>query len=100
MQIYVSWGHGNPPWAISPQAIVSRAIALGGGCPGMFVRGGLSRGICSTMARGIFGANSSFGVELCATGGVCVFFFFSASIGKAFIFAGGLGAGLPFYGMV
>ena len=62
MQIYVSWEHANSPWAISPQAIVSRAIALGGGCPGMFVRGGLSRGICSTMAHGIFGANSSFGV--------------------------------------
>ena len=55
----------------------------------------------SAVARGIFGAGSSFGCGV-AQGGksfISVFQEFSSIIGKAFILAGGLGAGLSFYGV-
>ena len=93
-------GMAIPPGQFPPGQLSPVQLPSGGGCPGVVVQGGLSRGICSSMAHGIFGANSSFRVKLCPTGRVSVFREFSASIGKAFILAGGLGTGLAFYGMV
>ena len=53
----------------------------------------------TTVAHGIFETNSSYRVKWGTAGGVVsVFQEFSASIGKAFILARALGAGLAFYG--
>ena len=51
----------------------------------------------STMAWGIFGPGFGFRVGECAAGGV--FQGVSASIGKAFILAGGAGCWLSFHGV-
>ena len=56
----------------------------------------------AAVARGVSGAGSGFGVGWRTAGGeglVSVFQGFSASAGGAFILAGGLGAGLSFYGV-
>ena len=51
------------------------------------------------MTHGVFETGSSFGVGLRTAVGVgsLVFRGFPAGIGGAFVLAGGLGAGLPFY---
>ena len=53
----------------------------------------------STAARGVFGAGFGFRVGWCAAAGRGGGRGGSASIGEAFIFAGGLGAGLSFHGV-
>ena len=57
--------------------------------------------VVATMAHRISGTNSSFRVEWRTAGKVLISIFqeFSSSINKAFILAGGLDAGLSFYGV-
>ena len=55
----------------------------------------------ATIIHRVFGTNSSFRVGWCTPWGgfISIFRGFFASVGGVFVLAGGLGAGLSFYGV-
>ena len=93
VKIHQKWGcDGNP--TTMPCFGYHRVMGSQGAFRGRFFPHGVAAVGC-----GVSGAGAGFRLEWRGRGGIAVFGDFVAIIGKIFILAGGLGAGLSFYGV-